>query len=732
MAQPTTARIARWSANHPWRAIVGWVVFVAVCFAAGSLAGSRPPENKDFWIGEAGRAEAVATQAGLMPPPVEQVLITAPGGVDDPSATAAAASVTTRMRALPSVSAVAAPARSADGSTLMVAVTLKADDRTSKTVVPEVSAQTAAVADAFPGLRVEQTGSSSISVGINKQFGDDLARSEMITLPVTLVILFLVFGSIIAAGVPLLLALSSVGAATGLYAIASHFFPDAGGAVSSVILMIGMAVGVDYSLFYLKRVREERERSGGVLSRTAAVELAAATAGHAVVVSGLAVLVALAGLYFAGDVVFSSIATGSIIVVLVSVVSSLTVLPALLAKLGKRTDPGRFAWRGGTSRLWPVLLRPALERPLATLLAGVVALGLLALPATALQLKVEGNDTFSREVTEVAAYDRLTSLFPTEGVAHLVVANGGGATAGLTELASRAQTDPAFLRTDTPRIRTSSDGRAAALELPIRYDGNSPEAAKSLQHLRNDLIPSLRGTDVTYAVSGGVARNTDYVEHQNERLPWVLGSVLLLTFLMMLFSFRSAVLALAGIVLNVLSAAAAFGVMVAVFQHSWAEPLLGFTSSGFLGAHLPLFVLVVLFGLSMDYQVFVVSRIREAAGRGLPARRAVFDGVVGSAGMITSAALIMVSVFASFLFVDRLEMKQIGFGLAVAVLIDAVLVRALVLPAVIALFGEKTWWPGRLRAPSSGAHRRSAPRSAFPAPPADRDAPLSRGPRASG
>jgi RND superfamily putative drug exporter len=708
-----TVRAATWSARHPGRAIVGWLVFVALCLGGSALIGGKAPDNSDFWVGEAGRAEAIATDAGMMPPTVERILITAPDGrLDEAAAAAAARDVTRRLTGLPGVAGIAEPERSADGAALMVAVTMTGDSKEAKANVKALIEQTAVAQAIRPSLRIEETGSASNSVGVNKKLSAGLLHAEMITLPLTLVILCVVFGSILAAGVPLLLALSSIGAAMGLYTLASHVFPDAGGAVPNVILMIGMAVGIDYSLFYLKRAREERELSGGQLSHRTAVELAAATAGRAVLVSGLAVLVALAGLYVASDIVFSSIATGSIIVVLVSVVSSLTVLPALLTKLGRRTDRGRLLRRNRPTRdsgLWQAMLRTVMRRPVATLLTGTTAMVLLAVPAVGLSLKVEGNDTFSRAIPEMQAYDRLVEKFPAEGVAHFVAvrqdpARAGEVSAVLTELARRASRDPLFLPV-APRLNTSADRTVSTLELPIGFTGNSSEASDSLRRLRTDLVPATIGRlpGVTYAVSGGVARNADYVEHQSERLPWVVGFVLLLTFLMMLFAFGSVVIALIGILLNMLSAAAAFGALVAVFQNTWAENLLGFTSAGFIGAHLPLILFVILFGLSMDYQVFVVSRIKEAHERGLPAREAVVEGVTGSAGMVTSAAVVMMSVFVSFVFIDQLEMKQIGFGLAFAVLLDALIVRIMILPAALTLLGERAWWPAKRFRPRGDA-----------------------------
>ncbi|SCF88568.1 putative drug exporter of the RND superfamily [Streptomyces sp. Cmuel-A718b] len=327
-----SVRTARWSALHPWRAITGWLVFVVLCLGAGITAGTHQATTRDYWVGEAGRAEQLATEAGLQRRPVEHVTIRGDDGAE-----AAARDVAARMAKLPEVASVADPVRSRDGDTLRVSVTLEGPELEGKKNVVPLLAETAKVAKAHPGLRIEETGSPAISKGVNDQRDEDLALSERISLPVTLVTLLVVFGSAVMAGVPLLLALTSIAAAMGLNMLASHLIPDAG-VGTNLILLIGLAVGVDYTLFYLKREREERARAGGRLTSQALVELAAATAGRSIVISGLAVIASTATLYLATDVIFSSLATGTVLVVAVAVASSLTVLPALLVKLGRRAE----------------------------------------------------------------------------------------------------------------------------------------------------------------------------------------------------------------------------------------------------------------------------------------------------------------------------------------------------------------------------------------------------------
>ncbi|MFF3396390.1 MMPL family transporter [Streptomyces sp. NPDC002669] len=706
-----TVRMARRSARHPWWALAGWLAFVALCLVVGGAVGTHEARTADYRVGEAGRAEAMAAEGRLERRSTEQVLISARSGtVDGPAAEAAARDLTARMRKLPEVADVAAPLWSDDGRILMVEVALKGEERDAEDKVDALMAQTSAVQESRPGLLLEQTGSPSTSKGVDQQRDDDLALSEKITLPVTLITLLVVFGSVVMAAVPLLLALSSIAAAIGLSMVVSHLSPDAG-VGTNVILMIGLAVGVDYTLFYLKREREERARSGGRLSTGALVELAAATSGRAVVVSGLAVAVSTATLYLASDVIFSSLATGTIVVTLVAVTSSLTALPALLTVLGRRAErrarhraehgkrPRRPA-REGPGRIWTALLRPAGRHPLATLCVPVLALLALALPLTGLKITEMSRDTHSREIPAMRVYDRLNEAFPEQRVTHDVVVRADAPrsreiTAALRELARLADKDPLFA--DGSRIDTSADHRIGVLRLRTPYLGNSPQARDSLAHLREEYLPATVGriAGAEYGVSGDVARYADYPAHQNSRIPLVLGALLLVTFAMTVYAFRSVVLGLIGVALNLLSAAAALGLLVLVFQDTWAEGLLGFTSTGSIGSRVPLFLFVILFGLSMDYQVFVVSRIREAVLAGVPTRQAVLDGIRTSASVVTSAAVVMTTVFVSFVLLHIIEMKQIGFVLAAAVLLDAFVVRIMILPAALLLLGEATWWPSR-------------------------------------
>ncbi|UWZ35606.1 MMPL family transporter [Dactylosporangium roseum] len=718
--RPLTVRVARWSAEHPWRAIALWVVFVAVCFVGGNMAGTVEATSTDQAIGESGRADVIVKDGDFDAPAAESVLITAPSGALDPAeARAAADDVTATMKALPEVAEVSPPLPSHDNSALLVRVTMSGDPETARERLAPLRKATEEVQRRHPGLRVEETGGPSIGQAMDDTLGKDFKRAEFLSLPVTFAILIVAFGALIAAGVPVLLALSSVAAALGLSTLASHLVPSTD-TTASVILLIGMAVGVDYSLFYLRREREERAKGRKHLD---AVEIAAETSGHAVVVSGIAVTISMAGLFLAGDVVFSSLAVGSILVVLVAVLGSLTVLPALLSKLGRWIDRPRVPvlWRltrpraeGTGGRFWSFILRPAIRKPFLTLTVSVLALLALAAPAISMRLAFPGMEDLPRTTPTMRAYDRLVRAFPSNGTTHTVavrVPDGQrpAVERALDTLARKAAADPLFAPLDeAPDVRFSADGKVATLEVATPFTGRSDQAKESLTRLRTQLVPQTLGQvpGAETAVGGFVGADVDYAGHVKHNLPYVMGFVLVLTFLVMAFTFRSVVVALTSIALNMLSAAASYGLVVLIFQNTWAEGILGFTSMDAVVSWLPLFLFVVLFGLSMDYHVFVVSRIREAVDRGMPTRAAVAHGITGSAGVVTSAAIVMVAVFSIFATLSTIDMKQLGVGLAAAILLDATVIRAVVLPSLMTLLGNANWWAPRfMRRRPPAAHR---------------------------
>ncbi len=698
-----TVRLARWSATHAWPSIGLWLLFVVACFAVGGAAGLATPSAASSGVGDSGRAASRQDDAGLTPPAVEGVLIGAPeGGRFDPAAArAAAADLTRRLRGLPEVSSVDAPVTAPDGGVLLVRAEMAGDADDAAGKVAPLLAATAAVQQAHPDLRIEEAGAASSTDALNDAVAKDFRTAELSTVPATLLILLLAFGALTAAGIPVLFGLTAVAAASGLTMLVSHLIPT-NAVVNTIILLIGLAVAVDYSLFYLRRDREER-RNGR--DKVDAVEIAAATSGHAVVTSGVAVAIAMASLYLVGDPTFTSVATGAIVVIAVSVLGSLTVLPAVLVKLGRFVDRPRvpllwrLADRRGEPRIWPAILRPTLRHPLAALLVSAAVLVGLALPALGLKLQQPGQQDLPRDLAVVQSLDRMTAAFPSTGTAYDVVVKAApeqadAVRAALAGLARTAAGDRLFAADPAAPSRTSADRTVHTLAVAVPYEGRSAQAEQALTRLRADLVPAALATvpGAESAVGGQVAADIDYSRNVGAKLPWVIGFVLLCTFVMMVLSFGSPVVAAKAIVLNALSVGAAYGVLVAVFQGDWAGDVLGFRSTHAIVPWIPAFLFVVLFGLSMDYHVFVVSRIREYAGQGLDTREAVTRGISATAGVVTSAGAVMIAVFSIVGTLSVIDMKQIGVGLAVAILLDVTVVRAVMLPAAMVLLGRANWW----------------------------------------
>lgn len=689
-------RAARWSATHPWRAIGAWLLLVAVAVGLAMTVSTVEAKDADYRVGESGRAEALLDAAGLDQPPAENVLITARSGALDPAqARAAAADVTDRMAGLEGVERVGDAIPSEDGTALLVPVDLTSDEIDADPLL----AATTAVQGAHPDLVVAQAGDVTIDDAINERVAEDLHSAELFSLPITLVLMLLAFGALIAAGLPVLLAATSVAATIGITAPISHLVP-AEPTVYSMIVLIGMAVGVDYSLFYLKRERQERAAGHTTLD---AVSIAAETSGHAILVSGAAVIASLAGLFVLDDVTFNSLATGSIIVVAVAVLGSITVLPALLAKLGRWVDRPRvpLLWRL-TQRTQPGaisgrMLGPVVRHPVAALTLASVGILALAVPALSMKTHQASAETLPGDIAAVQTFRAITAAYPAVGTSARVVLTGADpadAAAALDRLADAAGESDDFA-TEGAQLLTSADGATSVIDLGVPYEESDDRATAAIERLRTDLVPDALGdlerSGAEAFVGGGAAESLDYATKQGQRMPILLGFVLLLTMVMMIAAFRSVLLGVVSTVLNLASVGVAFGILAIVFQHGFAASLLDFTSPGFVIDWIPVFVLVVLVGLSMDYHVFVLSRIRELVDSGLPTRDAIHRGIADTAGVITSAAAVMVSVFAIFATLSMMEMKMMGVGLSAAILIDATVIRLVVLPAILVLLGDRAW-----------------------------------------
>ena len=466
--------------------------------------------------------------------------------------------------------------------------------------------------------------------------------------------------------------------------------------------MIGLAVGVDYSIFYLRREREERAAGAG---ERASLEAAAATSGRAILVSGFTVMVAMAGMYIAGDATFSSLATGTIIVVAVAMVGSLTVLPAVLAWLGDRIEKGRIPFLGRRRRRRRGLARLGRAgRPRdAAPEGGRGDLGrraslVLAIPAFCLHTANAGVSGLPKDMPIVHTFDRIQAAFP-GGVepAEVAISAADVKAPPVAHAVKQLRKEIAADKADFGRgqdYRVAADGKVAELRVPLAGDGSDARSQAALKVLRDELIPATIGTvgGAQAEVAGPTASSVDFNDQLNQRMPWVFAFVLGMAFLLLLVSFRSIVIPLTAICLNLLSVGAAYGVLVWVFQEGHLEGPLGFNSIGSITAWLPLFLFVVLFGLSMDYHVFILTRIREAYDRGMSTEAAVSHGLRTTAGVVTSAAAVMVAVFAIFATLSFLEFKELGVGLATAILIDATIIRGVLLPATMKLLGERNWY----------------------------------------
>ncbi|KQX73778.1 MMPL family transporter [Aeromicrobium sp. Root472D3] len=690
-----TVGVARWSATHPWRAIGLWAALVTTAVVLMGTVPTQQTTDADFRVGESGAAAAMLDDAGLAPTPAESVLVTArSGALDVPAATAVATQIGDRAADVAGVADVGAPVVSGSRDAVLVPISMTGGLDDALAHVADLEAVTAAAQADHPGLRVQQAGDASLQSALDEKVAGDLAAAEALSLPITFLILLVAFGAFVAAGIPVLLAVTSVVTALGLYAPLSHLVPDSG-SVANVVLLIGMAVGVDYSLFYLRREREERARGRSTID---AIEIAAATAGRAVVVSGLAVTVAMSGLFLSGEPVFDALAVGSILVVLVAVIGSLTVLPAMLATLGRWVDRPRIPllWRLnrriGTGGISGRLVRPVVRRPVVSALLAGGALVALAVPALGMSTHQSTIASLPQDIPAVQTYLRAQESFPSQRpvvgvVLHTSVDGSDAARAAATAI-GRDAARAGLVEADGQDVRVSPDGRTVAVSLAALHPEGDSRNGAAVDALRDSIVPSatrdLAGT--TSAVGGPVAEALD-VDRQTSRLPLVIAFVLLLTMLMIVWTFRSLTLALLTTVLNLLSVGAAFGVLTMVFQGG----------SGFVIDWIPLFCFVVLVGLSMDYHVFVLSRVREGLRRGLPYPLAVEAGIRETAGVVTSAAAVMVSVFAVFGTLDLMEMRQMGVGLSVAILVDATLVRLVLLPALLLVLERPLRHLGRVR-----------------------------------
>jgi putative drug exporter of the RND superfamily len=713
--RPVVERIAGWSARHKKTAVFGWLALVAVLFVASQAFGSRNLPEYD--PGQAGQAERALHQAApdFYGSARETVLIQAraPGKTfaDDAGMRQAARQVAAALAARPrSAANITSPltpgARhsgrqslvSADGRSALVTFDVPGNASNQDQAVAADQQAVAAVQARHPDLLIAEAGDASINRAIDNSL--DFRQAEATSVPITLILLLVVFGALVAAGIPILLAVSAVVAALSVVTISSHWLP-AGNATAEVVLIVGMAVGVDYSLFYLRREREERARGR---SFPEALRIAAGTSGRSILVSGVTVMIAMAGLFLTGIDEFTGIAVGTIAVVGIAVAGSLTVIPALLSWLGPRADRGRipFLGRGRAaarpSRLWAALVRRVVRHPVVWGGTAALALIVLAAPALGMRLGEPAVDVPPGQAV-VATTNAIERAFPQTPTPAEVVVTGPGATGPrvMAEVAALQGRAAAGGPLRGPVTATAVGGGALVVDVPLAGNGSDSVSDQALATLRNQILPSTLGRvpGISYAVTGDTAGEYDFTHQLHDRTPVVLALVAALAFVLLLVAFRSAAISLVSILLNLLSVGAAYGLITLIFQDGRLQSQLGYTSFGGIISWVPLFMFVFLFGISMDYHVFILSRIRELWSRGAAPKDAVVGGIASSAGVVTSAALIMVAVFSIFATLSLVDLKILGIGTAAAVLIDATVVRGVLVPAALALLGDRAW--GRRR-----------------------------------
>ena len=693
------ARLGGWSARHRIMAITGWVVLVLVSMLIGSAVGQMTMKQSEYGTGESGRATRLLTDAGITEPAQELVL------VHCGTATASAGGFQSAVRAVVSgveatgrVQDMRAPVVSASRHDVLIRFAVKGAPDTSADRVQPILDAVARARSAHPDVTIEQFGEASANKWFNDTIMKDFKRAEWTAVPLALGILLVVFGALVAALLPVVLALTAFLAANGLLALISHAM-HVDTSASSVMLLMGLAVGVDYCLFYLRREREERAAGR---APDAALRAAAATSGRSVLISGLTVIVAMAGMFLSGMQLFAGFAIATILVVLIAMVGSVTVLPALLSLLGDRVEWGRVPFLSRMrrpsdgSRLWKVVLDRVLARPglSAALSAGFLLV--IASPAIGLHTETLSVEKILPSSTPIVqSYDHIMAAFPGGPAPALVVVKAPDIQSAAARQAIAALTGWHSTAIGQPiQVSIYPAANLAEIQIPLAGTGADTTSQHALATLHDTIVPATVGKipGGQALVGGTLAASIDFNNQLRHGIVPVFLFVLSITFLLMLTAFRSIVIAATTIVLNLLSVAAAYGAMVAVFQHGWGAALIGTRAPGAIESWIPLFVFVVLFGLSMDYNVFVVSRIKEAHDRGMATSQAVAHGIRTTAGVVTSAAIIMVAVFAVFGTLSLQQFKQLSVGLAVAVLLDATVVRGVLLPSAMALLGDRNWY----------------------------------------
>jgi len=716
-ALPVTVRIAAWSARHRWLVVLLWFVGTIGLFvgsaASGGILTQNATGNSGFEQTESVQGNSVFSAAGPKRPAGEDVTVVMtgqPGAVQDPAFRSAVADVHADLTALTSaghpvfasvVDPLAAPLTAGfvapDGTGVRMTAHVSGS---SDVVAPQMTAvrqALAKIAARYPAYAIHTVSNTLINQDINQVVNGDLEGSLKITIPATFLILLLAFGAVAAAIVPLVLAITALLAAIGLLGIYSHIVNPVSPYATQLIVLIGLAVAVDYSLFMITRFRAERRRGIGV---QAATEIASATAGRAVFFSGLAVMISVASLFVLPDELFHSMAIGTIAVILVAVIGSLTFLPATLAILGRRIDWGRVPWFGRDrpeqSGIWSRLVRGVMRRPAIAAVVSAAFLLFLASPVLALRLGSTDITAFPQSIDGVQAIEQLQTHWPQGSLLSLDVvvtqAQQPQVVAAIEQLKAAGLRVPGLGEPVT--VTPSGDGTVARVSFVMSGSANDDANHAIVREMRSSVVPGIFGglPAVRTYVTGTAATNLDTNSVYTAALPFVFAFVLSLSFLLLLVAFRSIVVPIKAIILNLLSTGAAYGVMVLVFEKGFLKDQLGVVPTDVIEVWVPIFVFAILFGLSMDYHVFILTRIKELVDRGMPTIDAVAQGISATSGTVTSAAAIMVMVFAVFATLRLVIIRELGLGLAVAVLVDATVIRSVLLPATMRLLGDWNWY----------------------------------------
>ena len=714
-----TERLARTSALHPWRTIGLWAVLIVLAVVAiGQLLGTGLTSDMKF---RAAKPDSLTGQELLEqrltgPRQITDFVIVRSDAmtVDDPAFKAYVDGLAAKITALgpEKVKAVStyyqtndptAVSRDKHATLIPVVMAGKIDDALKH--VDEL--HTTVVAAQGQGFTVAQTGDASINEMFTKLAEKDLQRGEIFGVPAALIVLLLVFGAVLAACMPLLLSIISIILALALTALIGQVYPM-NTFVLNILTMMGLAVGIDYTLFVISRYREERARG---LAKIDAIGATGATANRAIFFSGMTVVLAMTGMVIIPLDIMISMGVGVMLVVITTLLTALIALPALLSLLGDRVDALRLPFIGrrvtrrlnGHDGIWERLSHSIMRRPVVWLTVAVTALLILAAPVV---LMKEGNNTASAATLPATEYakqgwDELDRDF-TLGKANpvMIVIDGKSDSTevqkAIAGLQAAMKDDGSF---GPAQVTPNKTGDLTLITTALAGDPAGQATQSVVKRLREDIVPQAVGTlESKVYVTGNTAGVVDYLGFFDTWMPVAVAVVLSLSFILLLVAFRSVVIPAQAILMNLLSVGAAYGLMVLVFQKGVGAGLLGLTQVDTIEAWVPLFLFSLLFGLSMDYQVFLLSRIKERYDETGDTREAVAHGLGRTAGIITGAAAIMVCVFGGMATGELVMFQQMGFGLAVAVLIDATVVRTIIVPAAMELLGERNWYlPSWLR-----------------------------------